>query len=282
VCCSPRTSAFRKSERFNRGSFSFVFDGRKGLEITCRSQVIPRARGAPQKTETTQDQHNTDRIQATHIPSKVRAVTEMNVWILQDAVDSLSRENNRRRRDSNPRDAFAPNGFQDRRLQPLGHSSKTATARDSEQARHRVCRGDNAVTPLTVRQQSRQVSAPAADRPALALLSRNRTPANRPSAKTPLPYGRGSVQRTTSLPYGRGSAYRSALAVAHRFVFVDSRAVAGVTLPTTRLIVKSGGGQAHQVMEEPGSAAWHGAGCSLCYVGLDGSAVNYGVTGRAI
>ena len=29
----------------------------------------------------------------------------------------------RRRRDSNPRDAFTPNGFQDRRLQPLGHSS---------------------------------------------------------------------------------------------------------------------------------------------------------------
>ncbi len=31
----------------------------------------------------------------------------------------------RRRRDSNPRDAFAPNGFQDRRLQPLGHSSRS-------------------------------------------------------------------------------------------------------------------------------------------------------------
>ncbi len=33
--------------------------------------------------------------------------------------------NKRRRRDSNPRDAFAPNGFQDRRLQPLGHSSRS-------------------------------------------------------------------------------------------------------------------------------------------------------------
>ena len=31
---------------------------------------------------------------------------------------------NRRRRDSNPRDPFEPNGFQDRRLQPLGHSSE--------------------------------------------------------------------------------------------------------------------------------------------------------------
>lgn len=30
----------------------------------------------------------------------------------------------RRRRDSNPRDACAPNGFQDRRLQPLGHASE--------------------------------------------------------------------------------------------------------------------------------------------------------------
>jgi hypothetical protein len=29
----------------------------------------------------------------------------------------------RRRRDSNPRDPFESNGFQDRRLQPLGHSS---------------------------------------------------------------------------------------------------------------------------------------------------------------
>ena len=29
----------------------------------------------------------------------------------------------RRRRDSNPRDDYSPNGFQDRRLQPLGHSS---------------------------------------------------------------------------------------------------------------------------------------------------------------
>ena len=29
----------------------------------------------------------------------------------------------RRRRDSNPRGPFEPNGFQDRRLQPLGHSS---------------------------------------------------------------------------------------------------------------------------------------------------------------
>ena len=31
----------------------------------------------------------------------------------------------RRRRDSNPRDGKPPNGFQDRRLQPLGHSSKS-------------------------------------------------------------------------------------------------------------------------------------------------------------
>jgi hypothetical protein len=29
----------------------------------------------------------------------------------------------RRRWDSNPRDPFGPNGFQDRRLQPLGHPS---------------------------------------------------------------------------------------------------------------------------------------------------------------
>ncbi len=29
----------------------------------------------------------------------------------------------RRKRDSNPRDSFPPNGFQDRRLKPLGHSS---------------------------------------------------------------------------------------------------------------------------------------------------------------
>ena len=29
----------------------------------------------------------------------------------------------RRKRDSNPRDSFEPCGFQDRRLQPLGHSS---------------------------------------------------------------------------------------------------------------------------------------------------------------
>src|SRR6266849_467243 len=29
----------------------------------------------------------------------------------------------RRRRDSNPRDPFEPNGFQDRRIQPLTHSS---------------------------------------------------------------------------------------------------------------------------------------------------------------
>jgi hypothetical protein len=29
----------------------------------------------------------------------------------------------RRRRDSNPRDPFGPNGFQDRRFQPLTHSS---------------------------------------------------------------------------------------------------------------------------------------------------------------
>src|SRR5215469_8354225 len=29
----------------------------------------------------------------------------------------------RRRRDSNPRDPFEPNGFQDRRFQPLTHSS---------------------------------------------------------------------------------------------------------------------------------------------------------------
>ena len=29
----------------------------------------------------------------------------------------------RRKRDSNPRATFAANGFQDRRLQPLGHSS---------------------------------------------------------------------------------------------------------------------------------------------------------------
>ena len=30
----------------------------------------------------------------------------------------------RRERDSNPREAFTPNGFQDRRLQPLSHLSK--------------------------------------------------------------------------------------------------------------------------------------------------------------
>ena len=35
-----------------------------------------------------------------------------------------ARSSHRRRRDSNPRDGFPPNGFQDRRLQPLGHSSK--------------------------------------------------------------------------------------------------------------------------------------------------------------
>jgi len=38
---------------------------------------------------------------------------------------SLNTQFQRRRRDSNPRDAYAPNGFQDRRLQPLGHASKS-------------------------------------------------------------------------------------------------------------------------------------------------------------
>jgi integrase len=35
-----------------------------------------------------------------------------------------ARPSHRRRRDSNPRDGCPPNGFQDRRLQPLGHSSR--------------------------------------------------------------------------------------------------------------------------------------------------------------
>ena len=38
----------------------------------------------------------------------------------------FSGEKKRRRRDSNPRDASAPNGFQNRRLQPLGHASRLA------------------------------------------------------------------------------------------------------------------------------------------------------------
>ena len=41
----------------------------------------------------------------------------------------------RRRRDSNPRDDCSPNGFQDRRLQPLGHSSKSCRTRHRAKAR---------------------------------------------------------------------------------------------------------------------------------------------------
>ena len=37
----------------------------------------------------------------------------------------------RRKRDSNPRASYPANGFQDRRLQPLGHSSITKLADSS-------------------------------------------------------------------------------------------------------------------------------------------------------
>ncbi len=45
------------------------------------------------------------------------------------SVHAAASDCNRRRRDSNPRDSCEPNGFQDRRLQPLGHSSTTPVSR---------------------------------------------------------------------------------------------------------------------------------------------------------
>src|SRR6185503_10379462 len=50
---------------------------------------------------------------------------EMPDLFLAKLVQAFRRKTWRRKRDSNPRNPFEFNGFQDRRLQPLGHSSNT-------------------------------------------------------------------------------------------------------------------------------------------------------------
>src|ERR1700759_5281999 len=48
---------------------------------------------------------------------------QFNIYILNATENADGNKLWRRRRDSNPRDPFGSNGFQDRRFQPLTHSS---------------------------------------------------------------------------------------------------------------------------------------------------------------
>src|SRR6201995_3522402 len=48
---------------------------------------------------------------------------QFNIYILNATENADGKTLWRRRRDSNPRDPFRSNGFQDRRFQPLTHSS---------------------------------------------------------------------------------------------------------------------------------------------------------------
>ena len=60
---------------------------------------------------------------ASVVATKQVAVSASGTRTCTHSIASPCADLHRRRRDSNPRDDYSPNGFQDRRLQPLGHSS---------------------------------------------------------------------------------------------------------------------------------------------------------------
>ncbi len=78
---------------------------------------------------------------ADNLPPRVEAVGNL---VVGETLGGNRLQGRRRKRDSNPRDSFPPNGFQDRRLKPLGHSSAgedNRTIGASESSTRRARRG---------------------------------------------------------------------------------------------------------------------------------------------